>query len=135
MPIPFVEIRGLTTSLFRAAARDPAAVEKEREAIKSRYRVAFLWQLFLYFLVVVTIPGYILPFMHHPQAFLWVSATLCIEAFAILLHLNLAPISKSNRVACYVSSSICGFVPACLLPILGPAIVTITNSLSSGCCS
>jgi len=129
---PLAEGGWIHVPFTRSVARDPALVKQERESIKSQYKMALLLQPFFYAIVFLLSPEYVLPFTRFSQAYPWILAVLCFEALLIWAHWKLAPISNSNRFACYLYSVVFGMGPAYLIPLLGPAIVTVTNSLCTG---
>jgi hypothetical protein len=124
---PVAEGGSLFIPFFHTAERSLTAIERERASIKSHYQTAIALQLLMYGSFLIASPGYILPFCNHPTARVCALAIFCLQAFGILIHWKVAPVSTWNRIAFYVYCVVFGFIPGFLLPVIGPAIVTIMN--------
>ena len=133
MAEPSTEGGWIVAPLFGKISRVPEDVRLEREEIANRYCHLLGLQLGFYLINFIASPGYIFPFINHPQARLWSLAIFCIEALLMCAHWHLAPISKVNRFFCYTTTALFGISLAIFLPLLGPAIVTIANAVGPCC--
>lgn len=75
--------------------------------------------LFLWFFAYLAYPGFILPFLNHPIARLVLLAAL------VWLLIGMAFMLRARKIWQFVLLALLFPVPVNLIPMLGPAVVTI----------
>ncbi|HNB22453.1 MAG TPA: hypothetical protein PKZ32_08550 [Candidatus Melainabacteria bacterium] len=114
------------------AKRTSEQIRTERTSIRETYLKIILIQAFLFVSCVIMSPGYVTTTFKNETALPWVLGVFGAEGILMWLHETIAPTSKINRISCYLCTFLLGIVPAILVPVLAPAIITVTNSLCTG---
>jgi len=114
--------------------RSRELVLSERRAVRQAYKKIILAQGALLTLWLIITPTYVLPLIENERALPWAIGIICTEAFLIYAHEMLSPTSKWGRVSLYVITFVFGIFPGLLLPLCGPAIITVTNALNTPAC-
>lgn len=107
-------------------------VRNELLAIRKTYTRIVLVQCTFFILLIIASPSYLIPLLKHEKAIPWEIGIVCAEALLIWTHEMLRPISRWKRISCYAITLMFGVAPTSLIPLIGPAIVTVSNSLCNG---
>lgn len=132
MTNPISDGEGILLNRPQNAARTEEAVAAERKKLLLIYGSLVGVQFFVYMCTYLTVPGFITPFLNHPNARIVISTFFVWEVGLCALHWFLAPISNFGRAAIIAVVVLIGVIPNILLPMLGPACIVILNALGPG---
>lgn len=105
------------------------AIQKERASILKYSAIALCAQYCYFAAFYSNCLGYLVPFLNSPHGRAWMMTALVLQSVGIYLHAYIAPQKVGIRILAYTLSAIFCFLPAVILPIIGPAIICIVGTI------